>query len=790
MKLSDLLNFRNSSKRSSRRRAIRRRPGSVAVPGSVENLEKRALLSSTNGDAVEIDGTAKTDEIRVTRIDDATALVQINSFDSRNFTNQTGSNEFEVDPRDGVLIRGLGENDRILIDASIATSIHVDGGSDDQDEVFVFGDGTDAAMYLPTDVDSGAITFGNGFELEFDGTETAVIRSTDTLQVVTPTGEDRIYASRTSDGRVRLSGTSQGEDLAAVEFTSVQAVVLDLGANDTEDSQNDWFETKGRGLSDSGADVFTVNAGKGNDRFLIRPATDTEIQVNGGSPVGDSGDLLTVELAGVRNYRLPTNLRDGRVTSSSHADVAFSSMETVESTAVDMLAPSGIVSDVSPTIRWTANPNAQSYEVWVGNLENRQRVLHATDVTGTSWTDEDNELGLGRHRAWVRPIVEGQPSAWSSPIDFRISVAPTAFLFSKNELDMTPTLVWDSASGASKFEVWVSNVTANTSKTYTVSGDLDRFTIPDTDALPLGHYRYAVRAFDAKDIPTEWSRIRSFRIVTRPEIISPNLPSIEPMTTFKWTEVAGASRYRLFVNRINPDGTETKVLDKDDITETSYQVTEQLKPGRYRFWVQAWNGTVARSVWSKPATFETGTEIIPQITGPAEVVNSLSPTVTWTPLHGVARYELWISESNDESPFIKNDRVYTNSFTTDQILPSGKYFAWVRAISIRGKITEWSDPFLFESNGGTPRVTAPVGSVNDFLPRITWTAIDDAAKYELFVRQTRGGSTQYSVADITDNGFTPITPFDNGTYRVWVRAFSSNGESSAWSEAREFSVST
>jgi hypothetical protein len=858
MRIADLLKFRNRSRQS----GLRRRTVTPSVPSAVENLEKRALLSAVGGGLPEqIEGTHKFDEIRVTRFvnpnplaEDSIRLatVQITTFNDPDFTDQDGpTTEMIVSIENGLAIHARGSNDRIMISAALFsdTCITVDGGSG-SDRLQILGEGIGAATYKP-EADgrsAGSVSAVLGPLVEFEDVELVIVNKFTTLNVVTPEGSDVITIDKADTGRTQISGTSMTVDITPIEFFDIQNVELDLGANDTDESQHDWFETTGQGLDGSGVNVFTVKGGIGNDRFLIDPALDTEMNIVGDAPYDGEGDRLTVEFAGVLNYNLPRNVSEGSITSTSHAVVNFEGMEVVESTAVTLLSPTGLVETSRPTFSWTTGENATSYEIWVSNLELTKRVLHETDLTSTTW-EADGDLRLGRHRFWVRSIIDGEPSAWSQPTDFVVTFQPIgAFDFelpavvdtkygltaagdqlndwgSRDEkwllgrdgdwfyiisdgsvfawdgvdvtedeplvngdlivqmstayyddptlfdddpaepvndfglIDHTPTLVLD-ADGARKYEVWISNSTTQTSETLSVNKDdvlrdLQMFTIPDADALPLGNYRYSVRAFDANLNETEWSEVRTFRIVTPPEIVRPTIASIETRTTFEWTPVFGANRYELAVDHVADDGTITRVIHESSIVETSYQVADPLPGGTYQFSVRAWNdgvGTPGRSLWSDTATFMTGEDIKPVVTGPTELVNALRPTITWDALDGVARYEVWITESNGSEPLIQDDRVYTNSYTTEMALPAGKYFVWVRAISARGELTDWSEPFIFATNGGTPEVTGPIGTISDFLPTITWTHVDDAVTYDLFIRRVgTGGGQEISVLGIDTN---------------------------------------
>jgi hypothetical protein len=81
-----------------------------------------------------------------------------------------------------------------------------------------------------------------------------------------------------------------------------------------------------------------------------------------------------------------------------------------------------------------------------------------------------------------------------------------------------------------------------------------------------------------------------------------------------------------------------------------------------------------------------------------------------------------------------------------------------------------------------PTVTGPTGTVATAMPTITWTASAGAVRYELLVNDWSTG--QQGIIwqqNLTGLSFTPSVPLNGGWYEVWVRAYNSSGQASAWS---------
>lgn len=151
------------------------------------------------------------------------------------------------------------------------------------------------------------------------------------------------------DGRVlTVLGTAAAE---VIEWVASDAdedeIDISVGGNlvhefDADDTPVD----SARVFAGDGADQFIlrgtlrvpgltsllVDGGLGSDDIQLRPSEITEIQVAGQAPVvGDPGvppgDKLSVDLEGVGNPVVPANTTNGVISSTSHEDVAFTSIE-------------------------------------------------------------------------------------------------------------------------------------------------------------------------------------------------------------------------------------------------------------------------------------------------------------------------------------------------------------------------------------------------------------------------------------------------------------------------------
>ncbi|MFO1000766.1 MAG: hypothetical protein U0936_10525 [Planctomycetaceae bacterium] len=109
---------------------------------------------------------------------------------------------------------------------------------------------------------------------------------------------------------------------------------------------------------------------------------------------------------------------------------------------------------------------------------------------------------------------------------------------------------------------------------------------------------------------------------------------------------------------------------------------------------------------------------------------------------------------------------------------------------------QWS-PLVAFSTLQKPVVTGPLGidtanpndprTVTDLRPTVTWTAVDRAARYEIWVERSASTST-YLKTTSSVNSYKFQTDLLSGNYTVRVRAISTTGQYTDWSEIFAFTA--
>ncbi len=425
------------------------------------------------------------------------------------------------------------------------------------------------------------------------------------------------------------------------------------------------------------------------------------------------------------------NQRSRRNKSNLQAPAVAESLEV--RALMTVLSPTGTVNDATPTIAWEAVDNAVSYDLWVTDVEQREVQFIKNGITSTHYTPA-TPLNLGRTRAWVRPnFTGGVTGDWSTATDFIVQVKPTVTGPINSQLPSTPyklnetkpTITWDTPPGASRFEIFLSNQTELASEIIRVANNTP---ILDADG------------------------------------------------------------------NTQPDGN-GDVLRKE---VRSYTLTNDLQMGSYRVFVRSRDDGGRWSDWSTPLNFEIAPKVT--ITRPKGPSFQNPPLLEWQAISKATSYDVFVAKASTPDKSLYNVNVKTGtSYQIPKTLADGEYVFWVRAqrkVTARPEVVGiWSAPTTF-STIQDPVVTGPVGLtgivagkrlVTDSRPVIEWTAIDKAARYEVWV-ELANAKTTYLVTTASTNSYQFQSNIKSGDFTVWIRAVSTTGKMTGWSSPYSFTA--
>lgn len=301
----------------------------------------------------------------------------------------------------------------------------------------------------------------------------------------------------------------------------------------------------------------------------------------------------------------------------------------------ETISPVGVTTDTTPAFTWKAIEGAVSYNLWVNNLTTGVAkfifvsVPHVNGVAQITYTPP-NPLPAGSYRWWVQAVpASGTHVSYSAPKDFQIPV-PTLTGPSGIVTTGTPVFSWIGATEFVAYDLWVNNLTTNTSQ---VIRELNLPATPKTftPALPLpnGDFKAWIRGIDKDGLFSPWSTVADFTVnVTvsnAPILIAPRNVTTINKPTFLWQSVANAVSYQILVKDATTAGQPT-VISVSGLSGATpfYTATTTLAPNRtYRWWVRVVTSNNTTSAWSQPLDFlVVSSDVLPESSEPENKIAS------------------------------------------------------------------------------------------------------------------------------------------------------------------------
>ncbi|MFO0977185.1 MAG: ubiquitin-activating E1 FCCH domain-containing protein [Planctomycetaceae bacterium] len=500
-------------------------------------------------------------------------------------------------------------------------------------------------------------------------------------------------------------------------------------------------------------------------------------------------------------------------------------VETMETRALlaapQVLSPTGTIADSTPTITWEAVNNATSYDIWVTDVESRERVVFETGLTTTSFTPV-GELPVGRLRIWAQANFANAPSTgWGAPTDVVLQVAPVITGPVNNDLPATPTkinststpITWTSPPGAKSFEIFLSNQTTQTSQIIKVPnlvpvGDANGNPIPDGNGDVL---RQEVRQyFLSGEVQIVGAAPQTIvgASNTTDIVITSVAHGLKTGEKVRITGVEGntAANGTFYVTVLTADTFQlTGVTGNGSYTQggTFTKLTElrsELPLGQYRAFIRTTDDAGRVSDWSAAYNFEVATAV--EITRPkgATFQNSQKVTVAviGTPTSGsyVLEFNVWNAAGNSATTYRTAAIPYAvaapANATAAEIrsLMNAQVQAAVRAIpgfgaavvTTSGVGPNYAHEILLK--GVTKRVT--VDSTETLNPgtisvsttqakgiTLEWEPVEGATHYEVWVSK-RGVANEktalFNVKYLTTTSYELPSLLATDDYVFWVRA--------------------
>jgi hypothetical protein len=362
--------------------------------------------------------------------------------------------------------------------------------------------------------------------------------------------------------------------------------------------------------------------------------------------------------------------------------------------------------------------------------------------------------------------------------------APTITAPSSTTAAQRPAILWNSVAGATSYDVTVDNLSTGT--TSVISTTVHGTTYTPTIDLGIGRMRVRVRAMDASGGQSNWSSPKEFTINTPVVLkaIVAQQSTLRPQIS--WNALTGAVKYDLWVNNLSTG--QSQVIRQRTLTGTSFTPASDLPLGQYRAWVAGIDAAGQMASWSAFKDFTIAKA--PSPTSPLAGTFSRLPAFTWGSVPGATGYDIFIRNLTTGVTDFYPKGVIGNSWTPPSSMTDGPYRWWVQATGPGNVRSLWSPPIDIYI-GGRPNVLGPAGTITARTPTFTWTAISGAASYQLWLnRLDVAQSAVINQSGITSASFTATSALAKGTYRIWIRALSTTGQWSPWSQSIDVTIAS
>ncbi|MEZ6042082.1 MAG: S8 family serine peptidase [Planctomycetaceae bacterium] len=537
-----------------------------------------------------------------------------------------------------------------------------------------------------------------------------------------------------------------------------QAMVVNLLSSDTTELQVPPTVTIPAGAA-SVPFVVTILDDNVDDGTIAVTIEASEFSISPGSLVLNVADHETVTVT-----VNPSQFLENAGANAATGTVTRSDIDSVNDLIVSLASSDETELTVPATVTIPAGSSSVDFPITAVNDPDADGPQHVTiSVTATNYVSGSTNVTVLDHEP---PVIVGPAPLTEGP---------------------RSTITWTAIAGATRYDVWVDNVTTKV-REYLRNTTLTTNEWTPTEHLGIATYRVWVRAYDSLERPGFWSDPYLFRVVSAPTITTPVQVGNKATTAFptiSWTAIPDTARYDLWVNNISTG--QSQVIREVDLTTTSYTVLESLPSGEYKAWVRGINSRNEPGRWSAAKSFTVLST--PVVTTPTGGTFDHTPTFEWTAVSGTTHYDLWVQNSKTGEVVLRNQFIQSTSLTSQIDLPAGDYLVWVRPLrnNIYGN---WSPVQRFGIDQ-PPVVSSPsAGSVASGTPQFVWSSVSGTERYELWVNKTVNGVTTRVIyeTELTNTSFTPATNLGAGAYRVWVRAVSDMGLATRWSSVVAFSI--
>ena len=431
-------------------------------------------------------------------------------------------------------------------------------------------------------------------------------------------------------------------------------------------------------------------------------------------------------------------------------------------------------------------PDVTDFQIYRNTTDTTDGAIQLTEHHPASpYADTTADPGE-TYYYWVKACNSAGCSDYSSPdCGWQAEIlppAPTGVSASDGLHTDKVTLVWDAAARARYYQVF-RNIDDYHTDEVLLSEHHPTSPFDDIKALPGVTYHYWVKACNSAGCSEYSSSTSGMRAEIPPDAptdLSASQGEFTDRVHLVWSAADRTRHYQIYRHTIDSHSGEV-VLENNNTTCT-YDDTTAIPGVTYHYWVQACNTADCSDYSSSSSGWRA--EILPA--PPAWVSASDGAytdmvSLSWGTSDYASHYQVYrnIVETVDEASQLTASHP-ASPYEDTSADPGVAYFYWIMACNTAG-CSDYSSP---DSGWRAVILTKPLpptdlsasdGEFPDKV-RLTWTASDGAADYQVFRNTSDSHTNQLNLSESH-----PASPFDDQqanpgvTYYYWVKACNAVG---------------
>jgi len=435
-------------------------------------------------------------------------------------------------------------------------------------------------------------------------------------------------------------------------------------------------------------------------------------------------------------------------------DLIRGGFSNVASVTASGATPGGVTNltatpgDGKATLSWTPVANATGYYVYVKNVSAGETSFSQLPwpVSGSSWVASTLTPG-GKYQFQLQSINDFIRGGFSNIASVTVSGATPGGVTNLTATagNGKATLSWTPVANATGYYIYVKNVSAGETSFSKLPYPVPGPSWVAGTLTPGGRYEFRLQSVNGL-ILGGFSNIASVTVsgATPAGVTNLTATAGNRQATLRWTEVANATGYYVYVKNVSAGETSFSQLPWP-VSGSSWVATTLVAGGRYEFRLQSVNGLI-RGGFSNIASV-TASGITPTgVTNLTATPGNSRATLSWTRVANATGYYIYVKNvSAGETTFSKLPYAVPGpTWVATTLVPGGRYQFQLR--SINGLLLGgFSNIASVTVSGITPTgVSNLTATAGDGQVKLAWTKVPYATGYYVHITDLTIGQSTFT----------------------------------------------